>query len=49
MKMNWNERLRLAVGAVLLAAALFALLAVPGLVSDRDSTVPLHTAQKAGR
>jgi len=24
MKMNWNERLRLAIGAVLLAAALFA-------------------------
>jgi len=49
MKMNWNERLRLAIGAVLLAAALLALLAVPGLVSDRDSTVPLHTAQEAGR
>jgi len=30
MKMNWNERLRLAIGAVLLAAALFALLAGAG-------------------
>ncbi len=49
MKMNWNERLRLAVGAVLLAALLFALLAVPGLVSDRDSTVPLQPVREAGR
>ncbi len=49
MKMNWNERLRVAAGAVLLAAALFALLAVPGLVSDRDSTVPLQAAREAGR
>jgi len=49
MKMNWNERLRVAIGAVLLAAALFALLMVPGLVSDRDSTVPLQPAQEARR
>jgi len=49
MKMNWNERLRVAAGAVLLAAALFALLAVPGLVSDRDSTVPLQQVREAGR
>jgi len=49
MKMNWNERLRVAVGAVLLAAALFALLAAPGLVSDRDSTVPLQPVREAGR
>ncbi len=49
MKMNWKERLRLAIGAVLLAAVLFALLAAPGLVSDRDSTVPLQPAQEARR
>ncbi len=49
MKLNWNERLRLAIGAVLLAAALFALLALPGLVSDRDSTVPLQPVREAGR
>ncbi len=49
MKTNWNERLRVAVGAVLLAAALFALMAVPGLVSDRDSTVPLQPVREAGR
>jgi len=41
MKMNWNGRLRVAAGAVLLAA--------PGLVSDRDSTVPLQAAREAGR
>ncbi len=49
MKTNWNERLRVAAGALLLAAALFALLAVPGLMSDRDSTVPLQPAQEAVR
>jgi len=49
MKMSWNGRLRVAAGAALLAAALFALLAVPGLVSDRDSTVPLQAAREAGR
>lgn len=45
--MKWNEKVRLALGAALLAATLFALLAVPGLVSDRDSTVPLHRVREA--
>jgi len=49
MKMNWNERLCVAAGAVLLAAVLFALLTVPGLVSDRDSTVPLQPVREAVR
>ena len=51
MKMNWNERLRAAIGGALLAAVLVALLAAPGLVSDRDSTVPLHgmRVREAGR
>jgi len=49
MKMNWSERLRMAIGAVLLAAALLALVAAPGLVSDRDSTVPLQPVREAGR
>jgi len=49
MKTNWNERLRVAAGALLLAAVLFTLLAAPGLVSDRDSTVPLQPAQEARR
>ena len=47
--MKWNDKLRLALGAALLAAALLALVAAPGLVSDRDSTVPLHQAREARR
>ncbi len=46
MKINWNERLRVIAGAVLLAAALLALVAPPGLVSDRDSTVPLQPVRE---
>ena len=49
MRMNWSERLRVAIGAVLLAVTLFALTALPGLVSDRDSTVPLRSVREAGR
>ena len=45
--MKRNEKMRLALGAALLAAALFALMAMPGLVSDRDSTVPLHPVREA--
>ncbi len=47
--MKWNEKLRVAIGAVLLAAMLFAVMAAPGFVSDRDSTVPLHPRQEARR
>ena len=47
--MKWNEKMRLALGAALLAATLFALMAAPGLVSDRDSKVPLHQAREARR
>ncbi len=47
--MKRNEKMRLALGAALLAATLFALMAAPGLVSDRDSTVPLHPAREARR
>ena len=49
MKMNWSGRLRVAIGAVLLAVALFALMVMPGLVSDRDSTMPLRPVREAGR
>ena len=49
MKTKWSERLRVTIGAVLLAAALLAVVAVPGLLSDRDSTVPLRLAREAGR
>ncbi len=34
-------------GAVLLAAMLFGLMAAPGLLSDRDSTAPLHPVREA--
>ena len=49
MKMNWSERLRVAIGGALLAMALYALMAAPGLASDRDSTVPLRPVREAGR
>ena len=49
MMMKRNEKVRLALGAALLAAALFALMAVPGLVSDRDSTAALQPMREAGR
>jgi hypothetical protein len=45
--MKRHEKLRLALGAALLAALLFALMATPGLVSDRDSTAALHPAREA--
>ncbi len=45
--MKWNEKVRVAIGAVLLAAMLFALVAAPGFLSDRDSTAPLHPRQEA--
>lgn len=47
--MKATEILRLVLGAVLAAAALFALVALPGLVSDPDSTVPLTQAREARR
>ena len=34
-------------GAVLLAMMLFGLMAAPGLLSDRDSTVSLHPMREA--
>ena len=49
MRTNWSERLRVAIGGALLAMALYALMAAPGLVSDPDSTVPLHGVREAGR
>ena len=49
MKMKRNGKVRLALGAALLAMALFALMALPGLVSDRDSTAALQPAREARR
>ena len=45
--MKWNEKVRVAIGAVLLAIVLCALVAAPGFLSDRDSTAPLHPRQEA--
>ena len=36
-------------GSLLFAVAVYGLLALPGLISDRDSTVPLIGAQHAQR
>lgn len=47
--MKRDKKLRLAFGAALLAAVLLALMAAPGLVSDRDSTVPSRLAREARR
>jgi len=47
--MKWNEGLRLVIGAVLLAKALYALMSAPGVVSDRDSTLPPHPVRDAVR
>ncbi len=47
--MKSTKLLGLVLGAVLAAATLFALVAVPGLVSDQDSTVPLTPAREARR
>lgn len=39
--------MRIAGGATLLALVLYGILALPGLLSDRDSMVPLRTAPQA--
>jgi hypothetical protein len=47
--MRLIERMRLVLGAVLVAAALYALMAAPGLVSDREATVGKPQLQEARR
>lgn len=47
--MRPKTRLKLAAGAVLLAATLYALAAAPGLLSDQDSLVPLGTTRQVLR
>ena len=49
MKVKWSEWLRVVIGAVLLAAAMLAAVAAPGLLSDRDSTAPLRPVREAGQ
>jgi hypothetical protein len=40
-----RQSIELLIGAILFAAALMALIALPGFLSDRDSTVPLPTSK----
>lgn len=47
--MGMMERARLVLGAVLVAVALFALMAGPGFMSDQDSTVPLWQVREVLR
>jgi hypothetical protein len=47
--MNTLKSVVTALGAVLAAALIYAILAAPGFLSDRDSTVPLITHQQAAR
>ena len=47
--MRLIERVRLVLGAVLVAAGLYALMAAPGLVSDRESIVGKPQLREAGR
>ena len=42
-------KVRLVLGAVLVAAGLYALMAAPGLVSDRESSVGKTQLREAGR
>ena len=44
-----GKSLRIAAGATLLSATIYLILAIPGFVSDRDSTVPIHDLQEARR
>ncbi len=47
--MRLIERMRLVLGAVLVATALYALMAAPGLVSERETTVGKLQMQEARR
>jgi hypothetical protein len=47
--MRTIEKMRLVLGAVLLAGVLYALVGAPGFVSDLASTVPVRPVQDALR
>ena len=47
--MRTIEKVRLVIGALLMAAALFALMSAPGFMSDLDSTAPLQELREALR
>ena len=44
-----GKSVRIAAGATLLAAAIYLILAFPGVVSDRASTIPAHTVLETRR
>ena len=44
-----GKGIRIVAGATLLAAAIYAILAFPGFVSDRASTVPVHSGSEGRR
>jgi hypothetical protein len=46
---TFSKCLGIAAGATCLAAALYALLAMPGVISDRDSTVALSAGTEVLR
>jgi len=46
--MKTLERLKIAAGAVLMAAVMWVFFALPGILSDRDSTVPV-SVETGGR
>ncbi len=47
--MRTMQKVRLVLGAMLLAGALYALAAAPGFVSDLASTVPMRPVQESLR
>ncbi len=47
--MRTMQKVRLVLGAMLLAGALYALAAAPGFVSDLASTVPVRPVQETLR
>ena len=47
--MGMREGMKLALSSLLVAAGLYAVLALPGFVSDQDSVVPMHQVLEARR
>ncbi len=46
---NIRRSLQIAAGGVLFALAVYGILAVPGLVTDSASSVPVRTVQRVAR
>ena len=44
-----NGTVQVVLGAAIIAGALYAIVALPGFVSDPDSTVPVHAVQETHR